>query len=298
MLEEALAPVRGRCEGRLAVAVREGGAPGVAVSGDGLFVAASVMKVNILAALLLGRQDGIPGGARELSARELSAREAAPWELSAQESAWAAAMIERSDNEAANALWRAAGGAEGLARANRRLGLSRTEPDPSGRWGLSRTTAADQLALLDAVFGRGEYAPGELAYGARERIRALMGRVVGTQRWGVTAAGDPGAPAELKNGWLPRTATGLWVLNSVGRVTAGGRSWLLAVLSDGHTTRERGTARVEEAARAAVTALALSSRQAGRDLGPRPAAPGPCPAPGPAPGPAGRGSAARAETGG
>jgi hypothetical protein len=301
LLEEALAPVRSRCEGRLAVAVREGGAPGVAVSGDGLFVAASVMKVNILAALLLRRQDGMPGAAGELTVPEAAPGKAAPWELSAQESVWAAAMIERSDNDAANALWRAAGGAEGLARANRRLGLSRTEPDPSGRWGLSLTTAADQLALLDAVFGHGESTPGApadsapadgvLSDSARERIRGLMAGVVGPQRWGVTAAGDPGAPSELKNGWLPRTATGLWVLNSVGRVTSGGRSWLLAVLSDGHTTRERGTARVEEAARAAVAALALSGRRAG--LGPRAAVPGPCPAPGPA----GRGSAARTEAG-
>ena len=298
LLANALAPVRSRCEGRLAVAAREAGTPGAAVSGDGLFVAASVMKVNILAALLLGRQNGLPGRARELASARAAATadetpaEAAQWELSARESAQAEAMIERSDNEAANALWRAAGGAEGLTRANRRLGLTRTEPDPSDRWGLSRTTAADQLALLEAVFGRGEDVPGGPADGARERIRVLMGRVVGPQRWGVTAAGDPGTPSELKNGWLPRTATGLWVLNSVGRVTAHGRSWLLAVLSDGHTTREGGIARVEEAACAAVAALSPRSYDS---LSTRPAggAPAPGPGPGPAAGPAGRGSAAR-----
>ncbi|GAA2592636.1 serine hydrolase [Streptomyces axinellae] len=247
LLADALAPVRSRCEGRPAVAVREADTPRAAVSGDGLYVAASVMKVNILAALLPGRQDEPSGRARELTvAGEVTAAAgtagADPWELSARESAQAEAVIERSDNDAANALWRAAGGAEGIARANRRLGLTRTEPHRSDRWGLSCTTAADQLTLLEAVFGRGEDAPGRLADGARERIREPMGRAVGPQRWGVTAAGASRAPVELKNGWLPRTATGLWVLNSVGRVTAVGRSWLLAVLGRAHHPRGRDRA--------------------------------------------------------
>ncbi|WP_309226229.1 hypothetical protein [Streptomyces lunaelactis] len=44
--------------------------------------------------------------------------------------------------------------------------------------------------------------------------------------------------------------TGLWVVHSVGR--AGSR--LIAVLSDGHPTKEAGIARVEEAVREAVGA--------------------------------------------
>lgn len=235
-LGAALAPVERDSEGRLAVAARELGRGGAVWWGEGLFVAASVMKVNILATLLLrARAEGRAVGVRE---RE-----------------HAAAMIERSDNEAANVLWTANGGADGLLAANRLLGPRRTEPDREGRWGLSLTTASDQLALLDAVYGEeSPLVPGERAY-----VRELLGRVVETQRWGVPAAGDAegegGEPAEVKNGWLPRTATGLWVINSVGRVTAGGRVYLLAVLSDGHSTRARGVATVEAAARAAVSVL-------------------------------------------
>ncbi|MBQ1162504.1 serine hydrolase [Streptomyces sp. A73] len=247
---------------RLAVAAQplEGEPAAALVHGEaGAFVAASVMKVHILVALLLRAQGSLGGPARAVTA---------------QERAWAAAMIQHSDNDAANALWRAAGGAEGLTAAGRLLGLVGTRPAEDGRWGLSTTTAADQLALLRAVHGRGPGprvpAPGArvLAPGARQWVRELMRGVVDSQRWGVTAAGDgrPAAsrppheasqppPHEVKNGWLPRTATGLWVINSVGRVTAAGRPWLLAVLSDGHATAEEGIAAVEEAARAAVHAL-------------------------------------------
>ncbi|MDJ1132254.1 serine hydrolase [Streptomyces iconiensis] len=244
-LGAALAPVERDGEGRLAVAARELGHGHAVWWGGGLFVAASVMKVNILAALLLrARTEGLA--------------------VTCEERALAAAMIERSDNEAANALWTAIGGAPGLAAANLRLGPRRTDPDRTGRWGLSRTTAADQLALLGAVHGEGS----PLAPQARAYMRELMGRVVETQRWGISAAGDGTAAAELKNGWLPRTATGLWAINSVGRVRACGRTYLLAVLSDGHSTRARGIETVEEAARAAVRVLRSGPRGAAGSVEP------------------------------
>ncbi|WP_328885428.1 hypothetical protein [Streptomyces sp. NBC_00316] len=59
----------------------------------------------------------------------------------------------------------------------------------------------------------------------------------------------------LKNGWLPRTATGLWDINSIGRVSSGGRTYYVAVLSDGNRTRAAGIETVEDAARAAVAAF-------------------------------------------
>ncbi|MEW2222799.1 serine hydrolase [Streptomyces sp. NPDC006990] len=228
----------------------------VARGADEVFVAASVMKVHILAALALRVQGALGDRAREVTA---------------QERAWAAAMIERSDNAAANALWQAAGGAAGVTAAGRLLGTTRTRAAPDGRWGLSTTTAADQLTLLRAVHGRGPRRE-VLAPWARRWVRHLMSRVIPEQRWGVTAAADPGAGApgvpqgEVKNGWLPRTATGLWVISSVGRVTAAGRPWLLAVLSDGHPTRQEGVTAVERAARDAVRGL---TDRAGRRPAPR-----------------------------
>ncbi|GAA2947832.1 hypothetical protein GCM10010446_36260 [Streptomyces enissocaesilis] len=198
-----------------------------AAYGEGRFPAASVVKVGILAALLLRARD--EGRA-----------------LGREERRYAEAMIRRSDNDAASALWTVIGGAAGLDAAQARLGLTRTAADRA--WGRTRTTARDQVALLRAVFGAG---PGVLDEESRTYIGALMGQVVAGQDWGVSAAGSGAA---LKNGWMPRDATGLWAVHSIGRVEVDGRGVLVAVLSEGHTTKEAGIAVVEAVARAAVGA--------------------------------------------
>ncbi|WP_338146518.1 serine hydrolase [Streptomyces boncukensis] len=224
---------------RVSIAARDVGTGRTVYAGGALYVSASVVKLEILAALLLQRP------APEAREREL-----------------AAAMVERSDNEAAGALWRSIGGSAGLDAASRRFGLTRTVGGDGGWWGLTRTTAADQLALLRGVYGD---APSPLTPAARAYVQERMARVVGTQRWGVSAAGE--STAGLKNGWMPRAATGLWVVHSAGRVTARGRPYLLAVLSDGHPGRDEGIAAVERAARAAVSALRARSRSGGREAG-------------------------------
>ncbi|MYZ39167.1 hypothetical protein GT002_29715 [Streptomyces sp. SID4917] len=209
---------------------------------DRTYVCASVVKLAILAALLL------------------RARDAGRW-LTAEERRLSAAMIERSDNDAATELRAAAGGPTGLDAAYARLGMARTSAAPA--WGLTRTTARDQLTLLKAVFGTGS-GPGPQTGGeagpqtgaeartgsaldvrSRRFITGLMERVVPGQDWGVSAAGGEWA---LKNGWLPRTASGLWVVHSVGRADG----CLIAVLSDGHSSLDAGIARVETAAVSAV----------------------------------------------
>ncbi|MEV0577721.1 serine hydrolase [Streptomyces sp. NPDC050392] len=214
--------------GAVSVAVLDTGTGTRAVYGgaDASYDTASIVKVDILAALLLRAQD---------EGRELTAGERAH----------AVAMIERSDNDSATALLAAVGGAAGLDAANARLGLTGTTAAQA--WGLTRTTAADQLTLLEAVFG--PEADAELDAASRTYLRGLMAQVEADQQWGVSAAGSDWA---LKNGWMPRTATGLWNVNSIGQVTAGGHTVLVAVLSGGQASKETGIALVESVARAAV----------------------------------------------
>ncbi|MFI7009599.1 serine hydrolase [Streptomyces sp. NPDC050145] len=228
-LAAALAPVVEGHSGRLSVAVLDvaSGRSAAYAPGGGTYDTASVVKVDVLCALLLGAQDA----GREPTARE---RELA------------AAMIERSDNAATTELWEALGRAAGLDAANARLGLSGTTGGAGPLWGLTQTTAGDQLALFRQVFGVGDGPV--LSAASRSCVGELMGRVVAGQAWGVSAAGA----AELKNGWLPRSTTGLWVVNSVGRVSAEGRCALVAVLSDGSPTMDAGVAVVEAVARVAV----------------------------------------------
>ncbi|MFF0965107.1 serine hydrolase [Streptomyces sp. NPDC003703] len=235
----------------VSVAVRDPASGESARYGDGAFETASIVKVGILAAVLLRAQDaGRPPSARERT--------------------YAAAMIGHSDNDAASALWRGIGGAAGLDAAHRRLGLTGTTGGEGPLWGLTRTTAADQVTLLRQVFGTAG-SPSPLDAASRAYVQELMGRIAQGQDWGVSAAADGSAWA-LKNGWLPRGTTGLWVVNSIGRVTAGGADRLVAVLSHGNATKEEGVLLVEEAARAAVSVFAPGAP-------PPPSPPPPSPSP-------------------
>ncbi|WP_225810733.1 serine hydrolase [Streptomyces spinosus] len=203
---------------------------------DRAYDTASIVKVDILAALLLQAQDA----GRDLTASERKRAEP---------------MIRRSDNAAANALWRQIGRAPGLAAANKRLGLTSTTGGPGAKWGLTRTTAGDQIRLLRAVFDTGgavHAGSGGLDADSRAYIRTLMSRVVPEQTWGVPAAGADGSGKALKNGWLQRDTTGLWDVNSVGQITVKGHRYLVAVLSDGSASMSDGVSLVERTARAAV----------------------------------------------
>ncbi|MFJ1564499.1 serine hydrolase [Streptomyces erythrochromogenes] len=232
-VETAVREAAEGAEGHAAVAVLDlstgaSASAGTTETDDHEFDTASIVKVDILAALLLQADD---------DGRSLTA----------QERQWATVMIENSDNAAANALWDAIGGGQGLAKANARLGLTETVPGDGAYWGLTRTTPDDQLRLLRAVFGEDSV----LSADAREYLCGLMGSIAADQDWGVSAAADDPGSAQLKNGWLARSGTGLWVTNSIGRVEVAGHTLLLAVLCDGQTSQESGMALVEDLAVAA-----------------------------------------------
>jgi beta-lactamase class A len=192
------------------------------------YVTASVVKVDILATLLLQDQRAHRG-------------------LTAAQRADAEVMIRRSDNQAADRFYTRVGGAAGVDAANRRLKLRHTHA-VDGRcidllcWSLTRTTADDQVRLLqDLVRG------GPLTEKNRAYVLGLMGRVTKEQSWGVRAAARAGDEVANKNGWMTHQADGdRWAINSIGRVRGHGHDFLIAVLtahnpSEGYgiTTAER-----------------------------------------------------------
>jgi beta-lactamase class A len=200
--------------------------------GAGTFDTASIVKVDILAALLhRAQQEG-----RALTASERSL---------------AAAMIERSDNAAATALFEAVGGKAGLEAFNAVIGLSDTVVGSGGYWGLTQTTAADQLKLLQVVFGDDSV----LSADSQAYEQALMSNVVDAQNFGVSAAADDADDAALKVGYLQRSRTGLWDVTSIGEIEAGGHTYLVAVLSDGNRSFDSGVGLVDQVAQAAVAGL-------------------------------------------
>jgi hypothetical protein len=187
---------------------------------------ASIVKVDILETLLARRHsDGMT--------------------LSARDKTLARAMIEDSDNDAATALWDEAGGAHGIRRFNASVGLADTTPSSCVAcpgfawpgWGLSTTTATDQLALLRELLR-----PNSRLTGAqREYALSLMEHVTPAQRWGVTTGVPLRTNVALKNGWLPLTsADDDWQINSIGWVSGQGRDYLMAILSTGNPSEQYG----------------------------------------------------------
>jgi beta-lactamase class A len=198
-------------------------------NGDATFATASVVKVGILAALLR-QQDGT---------------------LAASQESLADAMIRESDNDAATTLWGEIGGVDGLDAADDAIGLTGTTPGADGWWGYTTTTAADQVKLVNAVSD-----PDGLLGDASTTVTDLMGTVVSTQDWGISAAARDGETFILKNGWMARSdQNDLWTVNSVGRITGPDSDITIAVLSERSSSSSAGIALVEKVARLARETL-------------------------------------------
>ncbi|MEV7191731.1 serine hydrolase [Streptomyces sp. NPDC093510] len=170
-------------------------------------------------------------------------------------------MITTSDNVAAQRLWSDLGYSY-LARFLRRVGTTATTLGSYGRWGLTGTTAADQLRLLGVLTGAHDVLrPGSRAYGLRQ-----MAEVRRDQRWGVPAGMPRGVRAHLKNGWLPRATHG-WRVHSVGAFTGGGRTYRIVVLSHDNPSMAYGVRTIERIAQAVHRGL-NKGRGVGRPLTP------------------------------
>jgi Beta-lactamase enzyme family len=193
--------------------------------GDETFATASVVKVDILATPLR-KQDG---------------------SLTESQTPLADAMIHESDNDAATTLWGEIGGVEGLDATDDAIGLTDTTPGADGWWGYTTTTVADQVKLVNAVSD-----PDGLLGDASATVTDLMGAVVSTQDWGISAAARDGETFILKNGWMSRSdQDDLWTVNSIGRITGTDTDITMAVMSEGSESSDAGIAFVEKVAKLA-----------------------------------------------
>jgi hypothetical protein len=185
---------------------------------------ASIAKVQILATLLHERR--------------------APARLNHAQRVAASRMIEISDNDSADALFRDEGGAKAMQAFDDAAGLTHTRVSSS--WGLTRTTPTDQLILLGTVLSPSRL----LTRRSRAYISVLMHHIAQADTWGVTA-GPRAARARVafKNGWLPRA--GGWQVNSIGSVAGSGRRYRIAVMTDGDVTESYGIDIIQRISRAA-----------------------------------------------
>jgi beta-lactamase class A len=194
------------------------------------FITASIAKADILATLLYQAQ------------RDNGS-------LTAGQQSLATVMIENSDNNAATSLWDDAGRAGGVDAANEAFGLQDTTGGPGEKWGLTTTTANDQVRLLRLIFTT----PSKLSASSQAYIQHLMRHVNPEQAWGVPVTADSGTQSAVKNGWLPDPK--LWEVNSIGSVTHNGHHLLMAVLSHDNGTFSRGISVIEGIAKKAADAV-------------------------------------------
>ncbi|HEX4830371.1 MAG TPA: serine hydrolase [Trebonia sp.] len=184
---------------------------------------ASIVKVNILEALLSQRPAGLTSYDQSLAQR----------------------MIEDSDNDSATTLWNLVGGASGIGTYNSKAGLTQTTPSTCVQcpnfawpgWGLTTTSPEDQVTLLRRLVETG----GPLTSAQRQYILSLMENVASDQRWGASGGVPAGVTVALKNGWLPLDpAQQNWQINSMGWVSGDNRDYLVAMLSTGNPTEQYG----------------------------------------------------------
>jgi hypothetical protein len=177
---------------------------------------ASIVKVDILETLL--RQEHV---------------------LSPAQQTIATGMIEASDNDDATELWDDVGGAPAVTAYDRLAGMTNTTPNLA--WGLTETTAPDQLTLLQELIS----ADSLLKPAAQQYELDLMSHIDPGENWGVSGGIPAGVQIALKNGWLPLYGNGDWQINSIGRIRGDGRWYLIAVLTTGNATEGYGIDTIE-----------------------------------------------------
>ena len=189
------------------------------------FYSASVVKVTILGVLLRKAQEQHRF-------------------LTQTENALAWAMITRSDNNAASALW-ADDGRFYLQHFLNLAGMTDTILGPGGVWGLTLITASDETLLLRLLLRPNT----ALSTASRDYALNLMAHVIPSQRWGVPAGAPTSLTVHVKNGWLPLATHG-WHVHSIGCFTGPGGGYSIVVLTLDNPTMAYGIATIEAIARA------------------------------------------------
>jgi len=180
---------------------------------------ASIMKVDILATLL-----------SEAQAQGVTT-------LPSDQQVLAQQMIEESNDDDAQNLWDFEGGATAIGHFDKVAGLTQTTPDTAGLWGLSTTTAADQVQMVKTV----AYPNSVLTNASRSYELGLMTNVDPTQAWGISYGVSSAATVAIKNGWVTLdNQSPPWQVNSIGWVDGDGRNYVIAVLVNGENTEEEG----------------------------------------------------------
>ncbi len=157
------------------------------------------------------------------------------------------AMIENSDNDAAQVLYQEVGTGFGISSFLRSHGLSGIVPD-SNTWGTSTTSPQAMAHLLAALFAGDLLSASGTSYAL-----SLMQNIVPDQRFGVGDTAPQGAIVSMKDGWLALDHG--WAVNSSGIVQTSKITYIVSVYTTGQVSQETGMQILNTACRQILSAL-------------------------------------------
>jgi hypothetical protein len=135
------------------------------------------------------------------------------------------AMIEHSNNDAAQTIYQQIGFDQGMRRYMATIGVGDYVPCSDG-WGCARASAADMVHAL-TLLDKGQI----LTADDRQLALGLMREIEADQRMGAGETAPSGATVYMKDGWLNYPDPTLWNLNTSGIIVAGKETYILSVYS-------------------------------------------------------------------
>jgi beta-lactamase class A len=157
------------------------------------------------------------------------------------------AMIESSDNDAAQSLYQEIGTAFGMNNFLNSHGLTGIIPDPN-TWGTSTASPQAMAHLLAALYA------GDLLSATRTSYAlSLMQNIAPDQRFGVGDTAPQGAIVSMKDGWLALDRG--WAVNSSGIVQTTKITYIVSVYMTGQASQEAGMQIINTTCRQILAAL-------------------------------------------
>jgi len=159
-----------------------------------------------------------------LMAEDLAGDEAQDASPSPGDLATLTAMIEQSDNNAAQLIYQEWGFDAGVSSYLAGKGITDYIASPDG-WGYAQWSPLSMVRLLTML------QTGQLLNASDTALAlSLMSNIEPDQRNGVGDTAPNGATYAMKDGWVPGP-DGLWAVNSSGIVTVGQETYIIAVYS-------------------------------------------------------------------
>lgn len=135
------------------------------------------------------------------------------------------AMIEHSNNDAAQTIYEQIGYASGMQQYLGSIGITDYAQCSDG-WGCAKASPADMVHAL-TLLQQGKV----LNAADRQLALGLMSQIEADQRMGVGETAPSSATYYMKDGWLNYPDVSLWNLNSSGIVVAGKETYIVSVYS-------------------------------------------------------------------